>query len=105
MKGMFANMNLAGAAFPSSHVAMSLIALILNWRYNRRLAVGLVPPTLLLMASTVYIYAHYLVDVLAGLLAGLVLCRLLPYLLELLDRRLRRADKLLGRLLRLKALR
>ena len=105
MKGMFKNMNLAGAAFPSSHVAMSLIALILNWRYNRRLAVWLIPPTLTLMASTVYIYAHYLIDVPAGILAGLLLIRVLPRLLDMLETLFCRADELLGRLLRLEELR
>ena len=105
MKGMFRNMNLAGAAFPSSHVAMSLVALILNWRYNRWLAVVLLPLTLMLMASTVYIYAHYLVDVLAGILVGILLYTVLPRLLAVLDPILRRVDKRLGSLLRLTALR
>jgi membrane-associated phospholipid phosphatase len=104
MKGMFKRMNLAGAAFPSSHVAMSLLALILNWRSQRRLALALVPLTLTLMASTVYIYAHYLVDVLAGLPVGLLLYNLLPRLLALLDNRLSRTDRMLGRLLRLEPL-
>lgn len=105
LKGMFRNMNLAGAAFPSSHVAMSLIALILNWRFNRWLAVGLLPLTLMLMASTVYIYAHYLVDVLAGIFVGIMLYNVLPRILAALDPSLRRVDKRLGRLLRLKELR
>jgi membrane-associated phospholipid phosphatase len=70
MTGVLPNMNLAGAAFPSSHVAIALVALFLNKRYAPRLAAVYAPMTLLLMVSTVYIYAHYAVDVLAGVLVG-----------------------------------
>jgi membrane-associated phospholipid phosphatase len=78
MKGVFRRMNLAGAAFPSSHVAVALVALLLNWKHNRFLTPLYLPFTLLLCASTVYLYAHYLVDVAAGLLAGLGLYYLVP---------------------------
>ncbi len=80
MKGAFNRLNLGGAAFPSSHVAVALIALLLNWKYNRFLVPGHLPFTLLLCASTVYLYAHYFVDVPAGLLAGLALHFIVPRL-------------------------
>jgi membrane-associated phospholipid phosphatase len=86
MTRIFNNMSLAGAAFPSSHVAIGLIALILNARYNPRLARFYAPMTLLLAVSTVYIYAHYVVDVVAGIAFGLVLFTLVRRLYPLLSR-------------------
>jgi membrane-associated phospholipid phosphatase len=80
MKGAFSRLNLAGAAFPSSHVAVALVALVLNWKHNRFLVPLYLPFTLLLCASTVYLYAHYFVDVPAGLLTGLALYFLAPRL-------------------------
>ncbi len=73
MKGAFSGMNLAGAAFPSSHVAIATVAIILNAKHNRFILPVFVPLTLLLFASTVFLYAHYAVDVLAGVAAGLLL--------------------------------
>lgn len=55
------------AAFPSSHVGVTTILMILAWSSrNRRLFFVLVPFYVLLCLSTVYIYAHYVVDVFAG---------------------------------------
>lgn len=55
------------AAFPSSHVGMSTILLWLAWRMNKPLALVILPFYLLLCLATVYIKAHYFVDVVAGL--------------------------------------
>jgi membrane-associated phospholipid phosphatase len=97
MKRAFARMNLAGAAFPSSHVAVALVALLLNWRHNRFLIPLFVPFTLLLCASTVYLYAHYFVDVPAGLLVGLGLYFLVPRLRPAAERAAERAGAFLAR--------
>ena len=62
------------AAFPSSHVGVTLIMLLLAWRSGSRLLTGFVLPFFLLMClSTVYIRAHYAIDVLAGILSGTVI--------------------------------
>ena len=62
------------AAFPSSHVGVSTIVMLLAWHSrNRRLFICLVPFYVLLCLSTVYIYAHYAIDVLGGWLTGLTL--------------------------------
>ena len=99
MKGTFNHMNLAGAAFPSSHVAVALVALLLNWKHNRFLVPLYLPLTLLLCASTVYLYAHYFVDVPAGLLVGLALHFLVPRLRPAAERAAERAGSFLaGRL-------
>ncbi len=71
MTTIFDNTNLAGAAFPSSHVAMATAALLYNRKHNPGLATVFILPTLLLFFSTVYIYAHYAVDVVAGIPVGL----------------------------------
>jgi membrane-associated phospholipid phosphatase len=82
MKGLFNNTNLGGAAFPSSHVALALIAFILNWKYNRYLIPVYLPLTILLFISTVYLYAHYFVDIPAGIVAGIGLYLLVPRLIK-----------------------
>lgn len=57
------------AAFPSSHVGMITITMILAWATrNKWLFWGLTPLFLLLCVSTVYIKAHYAVDAFAGLI-------------------------------------
>ncbi len=62
------------AAFPSSHVGVSTILLLLSWRSgNRKLFYVLLPFFVLLCISTVYIMAHYVIDAVAGLISGVVL--------------------------------
>ena len=62
------------AAFPSSHVAiatlvMLIVARLRMWKWLLILAV----PFMFLCLSTVYIYAHYAIDAMAGLLFGILL--------------------------------
>ena len=85
MKQLFDHVDLAGAAFPSSHVAISTLALSLNLRHLPRLAAVFLPITVVLIFSTVYIYAHYAVDVFAGLLVAALFRWAVPRALELLD--------------------
>jgi len=58
------------AAFPSSHVGISTISMIMAWRVNKKLCYGLAPFYVLLCGATVYIQAHYLIDVFAGLISA-----------------------------------
>ena len=58
------------AAFPSSHVGISTILMIMSWRGNRWLFLCLMPFYLLLCGATVYIQAHYVIDALAGFLSA-----------------------------------
>ena len=55
-----------GAAFPSSHVAVALVAAVNAWQGWRRLGAWLVPLALLLAVGTVYGQFHYVLDALAG---------------------------------------
>jgi len=54
------------AAFPSLHAAVSLVALVHAWRHARGWFWVLVPFTLGLWVSTIYLRHHYAVDLVAG---------------------------------------
>ena len=76
------------AAFPSSHVSICLMLVLLSFRYARPLLKWLLPVSILLVFSTVYIRAHYVIDILGAVavtwplyrLSGLVFDRLSPKL-------------------------
>jgi membrane-associated phospholipid phosphatase len=55
-----------GTAFPSSHVAVALVAATCAWRGLRPLGAVLLPLAVLLSLGTVYGQLHYAVDALAG---------------------------------------
>jgi membrane-associated phospholipid phosphatase len=55
-------------AFPSSHVGMTIIAMILLYKHARTYFYSILPIAIILVASTVYIKAHYLIDVVAAFL-------------------------------------
>lgn len=57
-------------AFPSSHVGISLIILYLAKKSIPVFFKIIFPITILLILSTVYIKAHYLVDVIGGIIAA-----------------------------------
>lgn len=62
-----------GAAFPSSHVAATLVAAAAAWFGSRKLGAVLAGPALLLTIGVVYCQMHYAVDAVAGVLvAGVV---------------------------------
>ena len=62
------------AAFPSSHVGLTVVVMLIALQYRlRRLFWILFPFAILLFFSTVYIRAHYAIDAIAGLVSG-VLC-------------------------------
>ena len=59
------------AAFPSSHVGISTVLMLLSMHTgSRRLTFMLLPFFVLMCFATVYIQAHYAIDALAGLLTG-----------------------------------
>lgn len=58
------------AAFPSSHVGITVIILISNLKEQKVLSLTLLPISILLVLSTVYLKAHYVVDVFAGFVTG-----------------------------------
>lgn len=58
------------AAFPSSHVGIIFILILLAWKKYAKSLAWLIPFFILLSISTVYIKAHYAIDVLGGLLSA-----------------------------------
>ena len=69
------------AAFPSSHIGIATILLILSFRHHLRgLAFILLPLYLLLCMATVYIHAHYLIDAIAGFISSFLVYFLLSWI-------------------------
>ena len=68
------------AAFPSSHVGVTTVLMMLALRTrSSRLIFGMLPFYLLMCLSTVYIYAHYAIDAIAGLITGILLYNILCF--------------------------
>ncbi len=65
--GILATGSSYGAAFPSSHVAATVAAVVAAWWGAPLLGLVLTLPTVLLTIGVVYTQMHYGVDVLAGL--------------------------------------
>ena len=61
------------AAFPSSHVGISTILLILAYKAKKTLFLVLLPFYVLLCCATVYIQAHYLIDAIAGFITAFII--------------------------------
>jgi membrane-associated phospholipid phosphatase len=61
-----------GAAFPSAHVAGSMVALLAAWRYKAWLFWICLPFFLSMCVATVYGRYHYIADVLAGIVVGAI---------------------------------
>lgn len=61
-----------GNAFPSSHVAAGVVALVFAWKYLPRLGAVLTPLVILLGLGAVYDRYHYASDVIAGAALGLL---------------------------------
>lgn len=59
-------------AFPSGHVAISLVVLFLMLKYSKKLFWISFIPVLLLILSTIYCRYHYFIDVLGGIVLSVV---------------------------------
>ena len=69
------------AAFPSSHVGITTILMILAWKSRSRwLFWGMMPLYLLMCLATVYIQAHYVIDVFGGWVSAVVFYAVLNFL-------------------------
>lgn len=61
-----------GAAFPSAHVAGSMVAILASWKYRRWLFWICLPFFASMCIATIYGRYHYVADVLAGLIVGAI---------------------------------
>ena len=57
-------------AFPSSHVSISLICIAIIYKNARKFFLYFLPLIILLILSTIYIKAHYLIDVIGGIISA-----------------------------------
>lgn len=73
-----------GTAFPSSHVAATLAALMAAGREDRRWFWAMLIPSAVLMFATVYGRFHYGIDALAGLVVGLAVWLAVPRVFRVL---------------------
>ena len=76
------------AAFPSSHVGISWIVIFWLYQNFRKSVKYFLPFVILLMFSTVYIKAHYFVDVVAGFLTAPIVFFLTFKFYKFLNRKL-----------------
>ena len=62
------------AAFPSSHVGITTILVLLAWRSrNKALLYSILPLFTLMCLATVYLRAHYVIDVFGGFASGILI--------------------------------
>ena len=57
-------------AFPSSHVGICCICMYILFKHSRKVFYTLAPVAIVLICSTVYIKAHYLIDVIGGFVSA-----------------------------------
>ena len=68
------------AAFPSSHVGVTTILMFLAWRLrNKWLFWGMMPLYVLMCFATVYIQAHYAIDVIGGWVSAVAIYAVLHF--------------------------
>ncbi len=68
------------AAFPSLHCAVTLISLMYAFRYSKNLFYILLIPGVSLVAATIYLRHHYVVDILAGFALAIFTFYTAPYI-------------------------
>ncbi|MDR1864494.1 MAG: phosphatase PAP2 family protein [Bacteroidales bacterium] len=72
-------------AFPSSHVGVTFIVIMFIYRHFRRLLPWALPLFVVLVCSTVYIKAHYVIDVMGGFVSAALIYPLLNRLYRIID--------------------
>ena len=64
--------NIQRDAFPSGHTAITVLTLYYAFKYNKTYAYILIPITIMMIVSTVYLRYHYVIDVIAGLILVII---------------------------------
>jgi membrane-associated phospholipid phosphatase len=82
---IYRHLEAAGAAFPSSHVAVAICTAWFSFLYLRRIRYWHALTTALLCVSTVYCRYHYVVDVLAGILTAFLIVPIANWLYRRTD--------------------
>jgi membrane-associated phospholipid phosphatase len=79
------NITIARDCFPSLHTGISIIMLVFIYRYWRKLTFVYAPIVLSILASTIYLRAHYVIDVIAGILLSVFTSWICPKLVKAWD--------------------
>jgi membrane-associated phospholipid phosphatase len=87
-----AHLHQKGGALPSPHCAAGTMILVFAWKYKRWLGIALTPVIVSLYISTVYGRYHYTSDAITGIATAVLVLLLAPRLLEIIERRRRRAQ-------------
>jgi membrane-associated phospholipid phosphatase len=69
-----------GGAFPSSHVAVAVVCMVMLLRKERVLGLILIPFVASLIVATIYCRYHYAVDAIAGIIYGALMILLCDFL-------------------------
>lgn len=78
--------SLHGGCMPSSHIAVAFVCMMMMWVYKRKVFYFYLPLVALLCISVVYNRYHYVSDVVAGILVGLISLWITPPLLACWNR-------------------
>jgi membrane-associated phospholipid phosphatase len=62
-------------AFPSGHTALTLVTLYLARKYHQKYFMFMIPVTVMMIFSTVYLRYHYVIDVVAGFVLFFVIIK------------------------------
>jgi membrane-associated phospholipid phosphatase len=68
-------------AFPSLHTGISIVMLILIWRYCKKWTWFYLPLIASIIISTMYLRIHYGIDVIAGIVLSIIISRISPAIL------------------------
>jgi membrane-associated phospholipid phosphatase len=85
-KRSLAHATLSGAAFPSTHVILTLTTLGFAFRNDKRYFAVYLPVACLIVLATVYTYQHYAIDALGGIVIAATLSPLVYRLCGPIDR-------------------
>jgi membrane-associated phospholipid phosphatase len=78
--------NIQRDAFPSGHTAITLLTMYYARKYDKKYYWLMVPVTMFMIISTVYLRYHYVIDVIAGFILFFVLIKLGPFLYKKLQK-------------------
>jgi len=66
------NLHHPGESLPSAHCAVTIVMLMVSFRYNRKFFLLTLPTLIMVFPATVYCRYHYTIDVLAGIAVGVL---------------------------------
>lgn len=78
--------NIQRDAFPSGHTAITVLTLYYAKKFNKKYYYFMLPISILMIVSTVYLRYHYVIDVIAGMFLFIVIIVTGPFLYKKLQK-------------------